>query len=59
MILGIAMAKQREPADVRRDREAREARKRNRERENAALQRLRDAVTKAEKEVEGEKKRQT
>jgi hypothetical protein len=50
------MAKQREPADVRRYREAQEAKKRNRQREDAALQYLRDAVAKAEQD-EAEKKK--
>jgi hypothetical protein len=48
------MAKQREPADVRRYREAQEAKKRNRERDEAALQQVRDALTKVEKEIEEE-----
>ncbi len=52
------MAKQREPADVRRYREAQEAKKRNRQRDEAALQHVRDALTKAEKEIEEEKREQ-
>ncbi len=48
------MAKKREPADVRRYREAQEAKKRNLERDKAALQHASDAVTKAEKENEDE-----
>lgn len=51
---GFLMAKKREPADVRRYREAQEAKKRNRERDNAALQQVRDALTKVEKEIEDE-----
>src|SRR5438128_776342 len=51
------MAKQKESAEVRRERETRAARKKNRERENAALQQARDAITKAEKEVEEEREK--
>jgi hypothetical protein len=52
------MAKQREPADVRRYREAQAAKKRNRERDEAALQQVRDALTKVEKEIEEENRRE-
>ena len=51
------MAKQREPADVRRYREAQEAKKRNRQREDAVLQRLKERIAKAEQEIEDEKKK--
>ncbi len=52
------MAKQREPADVRRYRETQEAEKRNRERDETALQHLRDALTKVEKEIEEENRQE-
>lgn len=48
------MAKQKEPAAVRRYREAQEAKKRNRERDEVARQNVRDALTKVEKEIKEE-----